>query len=360
MKILTIVGARPQFIKAAPVSRALRKAHREVLVHTGQHYDANMSDIFFEELHIPKPDHNLGIGGGTHGQMTGRMLEAIEQVMLEEKPDVALVYGDTNSTLAGALAAGKLLIPVLHVEAGLRSFNRAMPEEQNRVLTDHIAALLSCPTQTAVENLRAEGVTQGVRNTGDVMLDAVRYNARLAQEAKPLDKTMAELKLLKGNDTAELAGQDYDLVTIHRQENTDAPDKLLTIVEALNELNHPVIWPVHPRVRERKEMARLGDHIRLVEPVGYLDMLMLTGHARMVLTDSGGLQKEALFLGTPCTTLRDETEWVETLEGGWNVLAKIDRADILAKATRAVDTRNETACSAFGDGNAAEKIARMV
>ncbi|MBC8529571.1 UDP-N-acetylglucosamine 2-epimerase (non-hydrolyzing) [Christensenellaceae bacterium NSJ-44] len=360
MKILTIVGARPQFIKAAPVSRALRKAHREVLVHTGQHYDANMSDIFFEELHIPKPDYNLGIGGGSHGQMTGRMLEAIEQVMLKEKPDVALVYGDTNSTLAGALAAGKLLIPVLHVEAGLRSFNRAMPEEQNRVLTDHIAALLSCPTQTAVENLHAEGVTQGVRNTGDVMLDAVRYNAQLAQEAKPLHKTLAQLRVLRGKSAALLEDKGYYLATIHRQENTDAPDKLLTIVEALNELNHPVIWPVHPRVRERKEMARLGDHIRLVEPVGYLDMLMLTGHARMVLTDSGGLQKEALFLGTPCTTLRDETEWVETLEGGWNVLAKIDRADILAKATRAVDTRNGTACSAFGDGNAAEKIARMV
>ncbi len=320
MKILSIVGARPQFIKAAPVSRVLRQRHTEVLVHTGQHYDHNMSAVFFEELDIPEPAYNLGVGSGPHGQQTGRMLETIEQVLLDERPDWVLVYGDTNSTLAGALAAVKLHMPVAHVEAGLRSFNRRMPEEHNRVLTDHVADLLFCPTQTAVDNLAREGITRGVHNVGDVMYDAVLHNIGIAEQRSTI---LNRLGLKPGR---------YLLATVHRAENTDDPVRLAAIIEALRAVSEPIVFPAHPRARSA--LAKLGSsppaNVQLIEPVGYLDMLLLEKHARLILTDSGGVQKEAYFFGVPCVTLREETEWVETVETGWNIVVGTDPEQIAA------------------------------
>jgi len=321
VKIVTVVGARPQFIKAAPVSRALRKQHTEILVHTGQHYDNNMSAVFFEELDIPEPDYNLGIGSASHGAQTGAMLAAIEEVLLKERPDWMLVYGDTNSTLAGALAAVKLHIKVAHVEAGLRSFNRLMPEEINRLLTDHVSDLLLCPSQTAADNLKAEGVTRGVHVVGDVMADALAYAvARSAGRSQVLPRL-------------GLTAKKYLLVTIHRAENTDDPGRITSILSALNDLQETVVFPVHPRTRAVLEKLDcvIQPHVLLIEPVGYLDMAQLEQSARMILTDSGGIQKEAYWLGVPCVTLRDETEWVETVAAGWNVLAGADEGTIVEK-----------------------------
>jgi UDP-GlcNAc3NAcA epimerase len=310
MKITTIIGARPQFVKAAVVSRALQQ-HRadvtEIIIHTGQHYDSNMSDVFFDELDIPKPNYHLGIGGGTHGQNTGRMLEGIETVLMQEKPDWVLVYGDTDSTLAGALAAAKLHIPVAHVEAGLRSFNRKMPEELNRILTDHVSTLLFTPTDTATRNLAVEGITDDkVQQVGDVMYDAALYYRNKAKRPVGLP-----------------VERDFILSTIHRAENTDDPERLSNIIGALNEVAAatPVILPLHPRTRK---LLSLGDYdtrnITLLDPVGYLEMVWLLEHCKLVVTDSGGLQKEAYFFGKPCVTTRDETEWVELVESGWNSL----------------------------------------
>jgi UDP-N-acetylglucosamine 2-epimerase len=355
MKILSIVGARPQFIKAAPVSRALRRAVDEVLVHTGQHYDHEMSAIFFDELRIPKPDYNLGVGSGPHGQQTGQMLIRIEEVLLAEQPDWVLVYGDTNSTVAGALAAVKLHIPIAHVEAGLRSFNRRMPEEHNRVLTDHAADLLLCPTQTAVDNLAHEGIRQGVHLVGDVMYDAVLYNAGLAEEHSSV------------LDQLELEAGSYALATVHRPRNTDDPVRLRSILTALMELECPVIFPVHPRTRQRMAEFDLNpessqrhenQNLELIEPVGYLDMLALEKNARLILTDSGGVQKEAYFFTVPCLTLREETEWVETVDAGWNRLVGADQKAIVQTAR---EFRTEgTPPSFFGDGHAADKIAALL
>ncbi len=310
MKFVSIVGARPQFIKAAVLSRELRKQHIEILVHTGQHYDANMSDVFFQEMEIPKPVYNLNIGSGNHGEQTGAMLEGIEKVLLQEKPDWCLVYGDTNSTLAGAIAASKLHIKIAHVEAGLRSFNRRMPEEINRVLTDHISDLLLCPTQTAVENLKLEGITKGVHLTGDVMYEALMW---AIEKAKKSSKILQELNLIPKN---------YLLATVHRAENTDNPERLKNILDAFNQLNKIIIWPVHPRTRKKlKEINwKPKNHLKLIEPVGYLDMVQLESNASLIITDSGGIQKEAYWLQVPCVTLREETEWVETVESGWNKL----------------------------------------
>jgi UDP-GlcNAc3NAcA epimerase len=311
MRVVSIIGARPQFIKAAVVSRALRRRHVEVLVHTGQHYDANMSAIFFDELDLPEPDVNLGVGSGLHGEQTGAMLAGIEQVLLRERPAWVLVYGDTNSTLAGALAAAKLHIPVAHVEAGLRSFNRRMPEEINRVVTDHLSVALFCPSQTAVDNLAAEGITHGVHLVGDVMADALAF---AVERAKTGSSVLARLGVCE---------RGYLLVTVHRAENTDDALRLGNILQALNALEEPVLFPVHPRTR--KAIAALGlrlaPHVRLLEPIGYLDMVRLEQLARLILTDSGGIQKEAYWLGVPCVTLREETEWVETVQAGWNILA---------------------------------------
>jgi len=345
MKIATVVGARPQFIKAASVSRVLRKDHQEILIHTGQHYDANMSDIFFDELHIPRPDFHLGIGSGRHGAQTGAILEKVEEVLIQETPDALLVYGDTNSTLAGALAASKLHIPVIHIEAGLRSFNRRMPEEINRILTDHLSSWLSCPTETAVKNLAAEGITQGVSKDGDVMYDAFLYNLTLAKEKSNILQKLG------------LKPKSYILCTIHRAENTDDPARLTQILKALAKISLPVVLPLHPRTRKivhELGLTSLLDRVNVLEPVGYLDMIALEAHTSKLVTDSGGVQKEAYFAGVPCITMRDETEWVETVDVGWNHLSGANEEKILEAVELFTPPDNRP--SIFGDGKAAEKI----
>lgn len=324
MKIATVIGARPQFIKAAPVSRALRSVNhgaeiKEVLIHTGQHYDANMSQVFFDDLGLPVPNYNLGIGSGSHGWQTGEMLAAVEAILVKEAPDCLLIYGDTNSTLAGALAAAKLHIPVAHVEAGLRSFNRRMPEEVNRVVTDQLSDLLFVPTNTAAANLVAEGITRGVHLVGDVMEDAMAEHLVIAETRS---RILRELELSPNN---------YLLVTVHRAENTDSRERLNEICAALADLSAdwPIVWPVHPRTRKYLDSRSFSTKIVLLEPVGYLDMLILEQNAAAILTDSGGVQKEARWLEVPCITLRSETEWLETLHGGWNRLAGADARGIL-------------------------------
>lgn len=345
--ILTVVGARPQFIKAAPVSRALREAGLdELLVHTGQHYDDNMSGVFFRDMGITAPDINLNAGSGSHAHQTARMLTGLEDLMLQHRPDYVLVYGDTNSTLAGALAAVKLGVPVAHVEAGLRSYNRAMPEEHNRVLTDHCADLLFCPTQTAVDLLAGEGVTAGVHLVGDTMYDALRQFSAVAREHSRILQTL------------DITPGGYLLVTVHRPYNTDVPANMTAILSALADCGETVIFPVHPRTRQRLPDLTLPPAVRLVEPVGYLDMLWLEQNARKILTDSGGIQKEAYLLGVPCITLRPETEWVETLRDGWNTLTGADAAGIaaaLAAPRPAADP-----LPVFGDGRAAAHITAVL
>ena len=331
MKIATVIGARPQFIKSAPVSRALRSAKignevTEFLIHTGQHYDHEMSQVFFDELGLAVPRYNLGIGSASHGQQTGQMLAALDKVLVSESPDCVLVYGDTNSTLAAALAASKLNIPIAHVEAGLRSFNRRMPEEINRIVADHISGLLFAPTHAAVNNLRDEGITNGVHLVGDVMQDALAEHMVVAESKSHL---LADLGL---------TSRKYILATVHRAENTDAPERLVNIVTALNALARecPVIWPIHPRTLGcLTKMGKQSAGLRLISPVPYLEMLALERHAEIILTDSGGIQKEARWLEVPCVTLRDETEWRETLEGGWNRLAGADSEMILESSKAA-------------------------
>jgi len=345
------------------VSKALRAVgHTEILVHTGQHYDDDMSAVFFRDLGFPEPNYNLGVGSGPHGWQTGQMLIRLEEIMQREKPDWVLVYGDTNSTLAGALAACKLRIPLAHVEAGLRSFNREMPEEHNRVLTDHCSDLLFCPTQTAVDNLAREGITQGVHLVGDTMYDAVLQFAEIARQRSTLLQDLG------------LKPKGYLLATVHRPYNTDNPENLRNILAAFAEIEEPVIFPVHPRTRQK--MAEFGlltvtedersmtnvrrsslvpGHLHLIEPVGYLDMLMLEQNARLILTDSGGMQKEAYFFGVPCVTLRPETEWVETVEAGWNVVVGAERERIVGAVNKHVRSE-EILPGLFGDGRAAERI----
>jgi len=350
MKLLTVIGARPQFIKAATVSRvvAAREDITEVIVHTGQHYDANMSDIFFDELSIPRPDHHLGIGGGGHGQMTGRQLEAIEGVLLTEKPDCVLVYGDTNSTLAGALAAVKLHIPVAHVEAGLRSFNRRMPEEINRVLTDHAADLLFAPTGTALDNLRNEGVPEArLHMVGDVMYDAALFYRDRARQPRWFD-------------ALGIADGAFVLATVHRAENTDDPARLCAIFEGLGNCGQPVVLPLHPRTRSKlgEYDIKVSSSVHLTDPVGYLEMVWLQAHCATIATDSGGVQKEAYFHGKPCITLRDETEWVELVESGWNVLVGADVARIGAELLAPRPLQDAT--QLYGRGDAAKNLVRKI
>jgi len=344
MKIVTIVGARPQFIKASAVSRELRKRHTEILVHTGQHYVYAMSGIFFDGLDLPAPEVNLGVGSGTHGAQTGGMLQGIEGVLMSEKPDWLLVYGDTNSTLAGALAAAKLHIPVAHVEAGLRSFNRTMPEEINRVVADHLSELLMCPSDTAIRNLDAEGINCGVHLMGDVMLDVLNW-ARHAVSIKRPD-------ILKRLD---LKAKGYVLATVHRSETTDTLGRLSGVLQAFNDLKETIIFPIHPRARKAISAAGLAlqPHVRLIDPVGYLEMMTLCESARLILTDSGGLQKEAYWLGVPCVTLRDETEWVETVETGWNKLAGTSSKRVLQAARSAAPLSVHP--ELYGDGKAAAR-----
>jgi UDP-GlcNAc3NAcA epimerase len=348
MKILTVIGARPQFIKAAAVSNILRKDHEEVLIHTGQHYDENMSKVFFEELNIPKPDYNLEVGSGNHGKQTGTMLIKLEEIYEKERPDLVLVYGDTNSTLAGALCASKLLIPVAHVEAGLRSFNMAMPEEQNRILTDHISKYLFVPTESAVKNLKSEGIVKGVYNVGDVMYDAVLNFKNLAEEKSDII------------DRLSLSDNNYILTTIHRAENTNDINRLENIIHGLNECGKVVILPLHPRTKKYIDEYGLNfnKNIKVIEPIGYLEMISLEMHAEKIVTDSGGVQKEAFFMGKPCITMRDETEWIETIENGWNVIVGTHKDKILNSILNFVP--KEPQRDIFGDGKAANKILEII
>lgn len=347
MRIVSVVGARPQFVKAAAVSRCLREGHTEYLIHTGQHYDYEMSGVFFDGLDIPQPDLNLGSGSGSHGAQTGVMLEGIEKALLDQRPDFLLIYGDTNSTLAGALAASKLGIPIAHVEAGLRSYNRRMPEEINRVVADHLSSLLLCPSRTAVQNLALEGITRNAHEVGDVMLDVLRWaQGRLAQRSGSVFEQY------------EVAWGRYVLATIHRSENTDDSNRLTQILAAFNSLDETVVFPVHPRTRKLIPSGYLKPHVHVVDPVGYLDMVALTDGARMVLTDSGGLQKEAYWLKTPCVTLRNETEWVETVEVGWNVLVGADAAKILDAARNFSPTASHLPL--YGDGESARRCVDLL
>lgn len=351
MKIVSIVGNRPQFVKAAPLSRALRRRVSEVLVHSGQHYDPELADLFFDELGVPQPDHALAVGSGSPVTQLAVMLERLEPLLVQEGPDMVLVYGDTTTTLAGALAAAKLGIPLGHVEAGLRSFDRSMPEEQNRVVTDHLSALLMCPTDTAVANLAREGITGGVHQVGDVMLDASRMFAPAAA-ARPGPRALG------------LEPGGYLMVTVHRAAATDTPEALDALVAVLDAIEEPAVFPVHPRTRHRLESAglwgRLEAHptLRLSPPVGYLDFTALLIGARAVVTDSGGVQKEAYFHGIPCITLRDTTEWVETVEGGFNRLVGMDPEKVRA-ALADVSMPHERP-HYYGDGEASERIAEAV
>jgi UDP-GlcNAc3NAcA epimerase len=393
MKIVTVVGARPQFIKAAALSReiaAFNENHshsgkatskneiHEILVHTGQHYDECMDRVFFDELEIPHPLYHLGVGSGSHGKQTGRMLEGIEEILEKEGPDVVLIYGDTNSTLAGALAAAKLHIPVAHIEAGLRSFNRKMPEEVNRVVADHLSTVLFCPTAEAVRNLAREGIRTGdsriVENVGDVMYDSVLFYSGLADRKATIFKDLGfvhpssprvEIDICRPSGSApnsELRTPNYYLATLHRAENTDDPKMLESILNPLREIGRElsVILPVHPRTKKVMVLRHLlpkGSSIQLIEPVSYLNMLALEKHAKAILTDSGGVQKEAYWLRVPCITLREETEWVETVRSGWNVLVGADARKIL-KAVKDLGRlkRSRATSKLFGDGNAGEKI----
>jgi UDP-N-acetylglucosamine 2-epimerase len=359
MKIVTIVGARPQFIKAAPVSKAIRDHNEkekdpritEVLVHTGQHYDHGMSQIFFDELDISEPDLNLGVGSGPHGWQTGQMLMRIEEVLLAEKPDFVVVYGDTNSTLAGALAAVKLNLPVAHVEAGLRSFNREMPEEHNRVVADHCSDLLFCPTQTAVDNLAREGVTNGVHLVGDTMYDAVLQFSSIARKHSTILEDL------------DLEPKSYLLTTIHRPYNTDIPENLRNIFQAFAEIREVIVFPAHPRTTKKIDTLEsaasqelVPGNVKIIEPIGYLDMLVLEKNARLILTDSGGMQKEAYFFEVPCITLRPETEWLETVESGWNVVAGDDISAIVEGYQKAINSPPTKRPNLYGDGKAAQRI----
>ena len=346
MKITSIVGARPQFIKSAPVSMAIRRAGlNEYIVHTGQHYDYGMSNIFFEELNIPEPDINLGIGSGTHAFQTGQMLIEIETILLSQQPDCVLVYGDTNSTFAGALAAAKLQIPIAHVEAGLRSYNRAMPEEHNRILTDHCADLLFCPTKASVQNLVREGITQNVFMVGDTMVDAVLKFAEIAWDRS---KILAQL---------ELTPKHYILATVHRAYNTDEPSKLNDIISAFREIADTIVFPAHPRTRValQNHNILLPKNVMMVDPVGYLDMIVLEKNSRLILTDSGGIQKEAYFFAVPCITLRSETEWIETIQSGWNLLGGTD-PNLITSLVRDHIWPDKLPEPVFGNGHAAERI----
>ncbi|NPV86575.1 MAG: UDP-N-acetylglucosamine 2-epimerase (non-hydrolyzing) [Anaerolineae bacterium] len=348
VRVVSIVGARPQFIKAAMVSRALRRQAEEVLVHTGQHYDVGMSQCFFDELDLPDPDVSLGVGSGSHAEQTAGMMIGIERVLLEQKPDWALVYGDTNSTLAGALAAAKLGVAVAHVEAGLRSFDRSMPEEINRVLTDRVSTLLFCPTSQAVQNLAAEGICQGVVVVGDVMRDMLEYYLPLARQCSTIRQDLG-----LGNDK-------YALATVHRAANTDDPVRLKAIFDGLGSLPMPVILPLHPRTRHAlaAQKLRVAQNVHMIDPLGYLDNLALQAAADCILTDSGGMQKEAYWLGVRCITLREETEWVETVQAGWNVLVGADTAAIV----RAVETFHPSSPrpNLYGDGDSAVRIAGIL
>lgn len=349
--IVSIIGARPQFVKAAPLSREIRKQFKETIIHTGQHYDKGMSDIFFTQLEIPKPDYNLEIGSGSHGVQTGRMLEKLDPLVQKLSPDVVIVYGDTNSTLAGALTAAKLNVPLAHVEAGLRSFNNIMPEETNRKVADRLSKILLCPTDLSVENLKKEGITQGVHLVGDIMKDVLLQSVDMAKEKS---------EILKKHS---LIPREYFLCTIHRAENTNNPERINNFFETLFSLDKTVILPLHPRTKklipnELAKRIKKHAHIRIIDPVSYLDMVQLELNAKTILTDSGGVQKEAYILKTPCVTLRTETEWKETLIGNWNQVGGVEPDSILKALNNTPD--DDQYLELYGDGKAAEKITRIL
>ena len=348
MKIVSVVGARPEFIQSAPVSKALRRVHQEILVHTGQHYDYLMSQTFFDEIGIPTPDYNLEVGSSSHAKQTAEILLRLEEVLLREKPDLVIVRGDTNSTLAGVLAASKLHIRIAHIEAGERSFDRSMPEEINRLVADRLSDIFFCASQTAVQHLLDEGIYTSVYWVGDVMMDAMQANLPLAREKSHiLEKLCLERK-------------EYDLATVHRAANTDDPNRLKAILSALSQVGEEVIFPAHPRTRgaiEKWQIAIEGQ-VRLIEPVGYYDMLLLEENARLIATDSGGVQREAYFLKVPCLTLRDKTEWTETVQAGWNKLVGVDEQVILSAWWSFSPPSHQPPI--FGDGNASEKILNIL
>lgn len=353
LKVLTVIGARPQFIKACMLSNAFSSESniQEIIVHTGQHYDENMSNVFLKQLKLPKPHYFLGTGSDTHGKQTAKMLLKLEDIIISEKPDIVLVYGDTNSTLAGSLAASKLHIPIAHVEAGLRSYNKKMPEEINRVLTDHLSTWLFCPSNTAVKNLENEGITQGVYQTGDIMYDAVLYYKNVALQKSNI---LSNLKI---------APKTYYLATVHRAENTDNPQRLTAILEAFRQINETVLFPLHPRTKNKIKQWNLenlisSSNIKIVEPLDYFDMLAVESQAGIILTDSGGVQKEAYMLGVPCITLRDETEWVETVNSGWNHLTGADMEKILEAARTISVPKAHTPL--FGDGETSKLICKSL
>lgn len=348
MKIISVVGARPEFIQATPVSRALRKHHREILVHTGQHYDYLMSQTFFDELGIPAPDYNLEVGSGSHAGQTAEIMVRLEELVLKEKPDLVIVRGDTNSTLAGALVASKLHIPTVHIEAGERSFDRRMPEEINRLVADQLSSAYFCVSQTAVNQLAKEGITKNVFWVGDVMLDANISNRPLARQKSTV---LSKLELVPGQ---------YGLVTVHRAANTDDPTRLKNIVKALSKVDEMVVFPVHPRTRGalQKFDVQFGNNVCVIEPVGYYDMMVLEENARIIATDSGGVQREAYFLSKPCLTLRDETEWTETVQVGWNKLVGVDIEQITHEWKSFTPPSEQPPI--FGDGTAGEKIAKIL
>ncbi|WP_078434164.1 non-hydrolyzing UDP-N-acetylglucosamine 2-epimerase [Metabacillus halosaccharovorans] len=354
MKILTVVGARPQFIKACMLSKIIVQEPdlQEIIVHTGQHYDVNMSDIFFNELKLPVPDYHLKIGSGSHGKQTSKMLCKLEEIMVEEKPDIVLVYGDTNSTLAGSLSAAKLNIPIAHVESGLRSYNKKMPEEINRVVTDHLSTLFFCPTQTAVNNLKKEGINHGVYLTGDINYDALLFYKSYALNHSTI---LSDLNLTK---------EEYYLATIHRAENTDNYHRLKTILEAFNELDMKVIFPIHPRTKEKiKQMNLLNllhsSNIKTIEPLPYFDMIHIENFAKAILTDSGGVQKEAYMLRVPCITLRDETEWTETVDSKWNTLVGASNLGNISHAIANVKKPSNYP-AIFGDGHSSKIMTNIL
>jgi UDP-N-acetylglucosamine 2-epimerase len=348
MKFISVVGARPEFIQATPVSHALRKAHQEILVHTGQHYDYLMSQTFFDELGIPTPDYNLEVGSGTHASQTAEILVRFEEVVLKEKPDIVIVRGDTNSTLAGALVASKLHVPTVHIEAGERSFDRRMPEEINRLVADQLSSAYFCVSQVAVNQLAKEGIRINVFWVGDVMLDANIANRPLARQKSTV---LSRLELAPGK---------YGLVTVHRPANTDDPTRLTNIVKALSQVGETVVFPVHPRTRDalQKLDIEFGDNVRLLEPVGYYDMMVLEENARLIATDSGGVQREAYFMRKPCLTLRDGTEWMQTVQVGWNKLVGVDVDCILSEWKSFSPPAEQPPI--FGDGTAGEKIANIL
>lgn len=354
MNLITIVGARPQFIKAAAVSYAAKNFSNSVheqIIHTGQHFDTNMSDVFFNELSIPKPKFHLGIGGGTHGANTGRMIEAIEKVLLSEQPDAVLVYGDTDSTLSGALAASKIHIPTIHVESGLRSHNKRMPEEINRILTDHASDILFTPTKNASENLRREGIaSEKCFLVGDVMLDATLLFGDLSDQKSRITTTLG------------LSPDEYILVTIHRQESTDDRNILSSILSGIGKIKEQIIWPIHPRTKQRIQKYGLSvpPNMRLIEPVGYLDMLQLEKKARIIATDSGGIQKEAYFHGIPCVTIRSETEWTELVEAGWNRLVDPLNSDEITRTLSSHKRPTSDSSLLYGNGSASKKIIETI